>query len=93
MWNLYDMVSTVNSWLSGILIQLAKILKKMYNFYKFIRKQVCNTHMFTCRVVVLSALPHVLHHLGAIAIEARRICVLITVYVSKIFHPSIYYIT
>jgi hypothetical protein len=59
---------------SGILIQKAKILKKIYQFYKCIQKEICNVHILTCHAVVLPAITDgtvILHHTHAITVEAK----------------------
>jgi hypothetical protein len=40
---------------SGILMQVAKISKKIYNFMKLLKKQSCDMHTFTCHALVLPA--------------------------------------
>jgi hypothetical protein len=56
---------------SGILIQLTKISCKTDHFYKIIKKQMCNAHMFIHHVAVLPATmpPIVLPHTGGITVE------------------------
>jgi hypothetical protein len=59
---------TVNSCIfitqiSGILIQPARISKKIYNVYKVIQEQICDAHILTCYMVILPGttacfLPH-----------------------------------
>jgi hypothetical protein len=38
---------------SGMLIQPAKIWKKMCHLYKVMQTQICCVYMFTCHLVVL----------------------------------------
>jgi hypothetical protein len=68
----------VNSQLSdiqgfGMLIQLAKIWKKIYRFYEVFQKQMHNAHVFIHHVVVLLAttsIAVIFPHVGAITVEA-----------------------
>lgn len=65
---------------SRILIQPTKISEKIYHRYLIIRKQICNEHMSTFHMIFLPA-------------TANTISYCITVYVCKIFYPSICCVT
>jgi hypothetical protein len=70
-------ISTVNvqlatTQISGILIRLSEISKKMYHFYEVTQKQIWDVPVFSCYVVSshppLGALPVVFLDAGAITV-------------------------
>lgn len=91
--NYYSKLPVICIQESIILIQPAKISRKfvLINLFKnkFL-KCICSPTKWYFSQLQLAAIPIALPHAGAIRVEASWVCNRITVYVSEIFHPSIW---